>query len=181
MRSKPAAICGKLSSADWPGPPARKNTGSGAGSAVFAGTRPMRSSITRPFGAAGFSGTFRLAHCAPKTSAMAGFFRSQSLNVSSPMVRLASAVADAQATAMAIAMATKRGLIIILLRMGRILGESVDDCRVTPVRPGDVVSSPRFALVLDDAPIRPPATAVFHRCDGVGPGAGHDSRLLQPR
>ena len=51
-----------MSTADVPGPPAIRNNGSGFLLRLMAGTRATNSSMLRPLGCSGFSGTLTLAH-----------------------------------------------------------------------------------------------------------------------
>ena len=51
------AMMGQLSVADWPGPPAKKTSGSGSATRPLAGMRATRTWIFRPSGSSGFSAT----------------------------------------------------------------------------------------------------------------------------
>ena len=56
---------GKVATAAWPGPPARKNTGSAAGSLLLlGGIQATLSAMLRPPGLLRSSGTSRVVHCA---------------------------------------------------------------------------------------------------------------------
>src|SRR5688572_13557158 len=72
------------STADVPGPPAMRNSGSGALFRLMAGTRATNSSILRPCGAPGSSAISKLPHSAGKASIRAGCSSRQGCNVSLP-------------------------------------------------------------------------------------------------
>jgi hypothetical protein len=80
------AIIGKLSRADWPGPPAIMNTGSGSAS-PSTGIQASASSMLRPSGSAGFSGTVTVAHCASVGRGRPAARSTQGSNSISPRVR----------------------------------------------------------------------------------------------
>ena len=77
--------CGHTCTADWPGPPARKNTGSSlAEPSSVAGNQARLRVIVRLAGSVRFSGTWKLAHWACTLRAVQPLARVQGSKAMSP-------------------------------------------------------------------------------------------------
>ena len=99
-----------MATAAWPGPPARKNTGSGAAPPLpVACSQAMLSATLRPSGLARSSGTSKVVHCASRLSRLIGEDRLQGLNASVPSVAGLAGVTSTGAS-VAVGLASSFGL-----------------------------------------------------------------------